>query len=159
MANLLDNLFQWAAQQPTANITSVNLAMTGSENANNCLVSYADGTLFYKPPSHSGLFHLPANFSSKANGIKQYFSDRTFGTGLGGNPFNPDDTDPLDVIIGPEILSLSTNYVLTIHSSKYNLSFTVGLKFDATTEVIYATNGPTFITVSLCGQNSIPPRA
>jgi hypothetical protein len=159
MANLLDDLFQWAAQQPAANITSVNLAMTGNEigsGKDSCLVSYATGRLSYKPPSHSGLFHAPASFNSEADGIKQYFSNRTYGGQLGSFPFSsePKDIDLIDISIG--LQAFTTIYGLTIHSSALNLRFTVNVSFDVTTGVIYATTGPVFITVSLCGRDSHP---
>jgi hypothetical protein len=161
MPNLLDDLFQWAAQQPARNTTTVDLAMTGNQITGNDitqnnLVTYGVGTLYYDPPHQAGgIFHFPAYFASQTDGITQYFSNRKFGGGpLGGtNPFNPDDTDPLDITIGRSLFS--SNYDLTAHSSKYDTQFTVGLNFDTATEIIYATSGPTFFTVSLCGRNSV----
>ena len=152
MANLLDDLFQWAAQQPAGNITHVNLAMTGNEIGRNNLVSYAEGTLSYTPAHHVGMFFLPATFHSAANGITQYFSDRRIAPVA---PFDPDSTDPLTITItySPPITPV---YALTVHSSKWGFDFTVNPIFDPATEIIYATNGLTFLTFSLCGRFSQP---
>jgi hypothetical protein len=156
MANLLDDLFQWAASQPAQNTTSVRFAMATNELTRNNLVSYAEGTLFYHPPSFVGLFRLPADFRSQANGVTQYFSDRRFapgGSGFPTAPFDPNNTDPLDVTItapGP----LPSNYTITLHSSKWNFQYTVNPTFDPSTEIIIATTGPTLLTVSLCNRQS-----
>src|SRR6516162_8907272 len=95
MPNLLDHLFQLAAQQPARNTTTVDLAMTGNQITGNDitqnnLVTYGVGTLYYHPPHQAGgIFHFPAYFASQTDGITQYFSNRKFGGGpLGGtNPF------------------------------------------------------------------------
>jgi hypothetical protein len=159
MPNLLDDVFSWAAQQPATNITTVRLAIASNEITRNNLVSYAEGTLFYRPPHHVGIFWTSAQFASEANGITQYFSDRRFAPGGGGfatAPFDPNNTDPLDVtIVAPGFLS--TQYSITVHSSKWNFQFTFDPSFDAATEVIYGAVGPTFFTLSLCERNSQPP--
>lgn len=157
MANVLDDLFQWAAQQPADNITSIRLAMTGNELTRNNLVSYAEGTLFYHPAPSRGFLLFPANFSSETNGITQYFSDRRFapdGDFLTA-PFDPHNTDPLDItIFAPRF---SPQYAGTVHSSKWDFEFTVNLSSDPATGIIYATTGPTFLTISLCNRISEPP--
>jgi hypothetical protein len=127
MPNLLDDLFQWAAQQPAGNITSINLAMTGNQiNAGptvHNLVSYSEGPLYYTPASHQGMFFTPANFASQPNGITQYFNNRRYPNPSGGfepgPPFNSnssgDATDPLDITI-TSLLFFSHPYSITIQS-------------------------------------------
>jgi len=134
VTNVLDNLFQWAAEQPAENITSCRLAMATNELTRNNLVSYAEGTLFYSPGRHVGLFFVPARFSSEPNGITQYFSDRRFAPngGFETAPFDPNNTDPLDITISPPFL-LTHQYGITVHSSKWDFQFTVNPSFDAAT--------------------------
>ena len=48
MSSVLDDLFQWAAQQSTENITTVRIAMATNELTDN-VVTYAEGTLGYSP--------------------------------------------------------------------------------------------------------------
>jgi hypothetical protein len=155
LPNLLDDLFQWAAQQPAGNIVAVKLAIATNEITRNNLVSYAEGTLFYHPPHHAGIFTFPANFSSEPDGITQYFSDRRFGGGLVTHPFDPNNTDPLTVTINAPFIP--PQYTVVVHSSKWNFQFTLTPSFDAATEIIYAANGPTFLALSLCDRNSQPP--
>jgi hypothetical protein len=54
-ATILDDLFQWAAQHPSTNVTTVQFAMTGNQISNNGLVTYSGGsyagsggTLYYQ---------------------------------------------------------------------------------------------------------------
>jgi hypothetical protein len=153
MSNILDDLFQWAANQPPENFVSVDIAITSNELTRKNLVSYAAGPLTYNPSKHVGFFWIPANFASeKNNSLKQYFSDR------GGSPFNPDDTDPLDVTIEAPNIGLS-QYIITLHSPKWNFQYQIKPGFDVATQVIIGTSGPSLLTFSLCGQLSqSPPR-
>jgi hypothetical protein len=153
LPNLLDDLFQWAAQEPAGNTVTVKLAIATNEITRDNLVSYAEGTLTYHPPRHAGILTLPANFASDPDGITQYFSDRRFGSPLPTNPFDPGKTDPLDVTI-----VAIPQYTATFHSSRWNFEFTVTLTFDAATEIIFAANGPTFLVLSLCSRNSVSTR-
>jgi hypothetical protein len=166
MANLLDDLFHWAAQQPPENGTSVNLAMTGNETRNN-LVSYAEGPLTYTPASNTrkGMFLTAASFNATA--INQYFSDRRSlldrsTTAIHPtSPFDPHQTDPLDITIsalaGHQDDQPLFQYAITLHSPKYHLTYNLNPNFDPTTGIIYATLGDTFFTFSLCGRRSDPP--
>src|SRR6516225_8656444 len=77
-ATILDDLFNWAAQQGPLNTTTVQFHMTSNEITRNGLVSYSEGTLRYNPAHFYKLLWFPASFSSGTNGITQYFSDRRF---------------------------------------------------------------------------------
>jgi hypothetical protein len=138
VANILDTLFQWAAEQPVLNNTTVQIAIATNDTINN-LVSYAQGTLTYNPAKREGfVFSIPA-FASAPNGVQQFFSDRSF---------DPDETDLLTVRIN------SLGYTIEIASSKWGFDYTVSPSFDGQTGVIYGAIGQTFITISLCNQAS-----
>jgi hypothetical protein len=155
MPNLLDDLFVWASEQPPINTKTVKLAMTGNDVSRGNLVSYAEGTLTYHPPGLVGMFHISARFLSDTNGIKQYFSDRRYGNldPALSHPFNPDATDPLDVLISTATV-IDPQYSIRVHSSKWGFEFTVNPSFDAATQIVYAANGPTLLTLSLCDRRS-----
>jgi hypothetical protein len=158
-ATILDDLFRWAAQQPSTNVTTVQVAMTGNEITRNKLVSYAVGTLYYHP-AHvlgGGLF-IPASFSSEENGITQYFSDRRFNCKPDqfiNYPFDPSNTDPLTIAVSFTFVP-PTPYAINLSSSKWGFNFRFIPGFDANTKILYGTMGPTFLTVSLYNQRSQP---
>jgi hypothetical protein len=161
MPNLLDDLFQWAAQQQTGNITSISLAMTSNQidagpTVHN-LVSYSEGPLYYNPANHQGVFFIAANFASNPDGITQYFNNRRpKGGGFEpGPPFDPEQTDQLDFTINAPLF-FSDPYSITIHSSKYGFRFTFNPNFDSATQIITTVNGLVFITISLCDPTSVP---
>jgi|WetSurMetagenome_2_1015567.scaffolds.fasta_scaffold21306_2 hypothetical protein len=151
MSNILDDLFQWAAQQPQGNSVTVQIAIATNEVSRNNLVSYAAGELTYFPAHSVGIRHLPPHFASEKDGLKQYFSDR------GNAPFDHTQTDPLSITINGHFVFSGGNYSITVHSSKWNFTFTFETTSDPATQVLYGTDGSTFITVSLCGQNSQAP--
>jgi hypothetical protein len=159
-ATILDDLFQWAAQQPSINTTTVQFAMTGNEITRNGLVSYAVGTLRYYPPHFNGIRFLPASFASSVNGITQYFSDRRFSLTPGSfinYPFNPSNTDPLTITISPLAIGVPT-YSIDVSSSKWGFNDRFVPNFDVTTKILYGSvGGNTFLTISLCNQSSQRP--
>jgi len=155
MANILDDLFGWAAQQPAYHTTQVSLAMTSIEITRNNLVSYADGFLKYHPGHSVGMIFIPASFASDANQITQYFSDRRFSLtpqGLVQYPFDPNQTDPLTISIRRSIIG--GNYTIVIQSSKWNFSETFAPQFDAHTNVIYGSVGNGLVSIALCNRSS-----
>jgi hypothetical protein len=159
-ATILDDLFQWAAQQPSINTTTVQFAMAGNEITRNGLVSYSVGTLRYYPPHFNGIQFLPASFASSLNGITQYFSDRRFTLTPGSfinYPFNPNNTDPLTITISPLAIGVPI-YSIDLKSSKWGFDDRFVPSFDVTTKILYGSvGGNTFLTVSLCNQNSQRP--
>lgn len=157
-ATILDDLFQWAAQQPPSNVTTVQFAMTGNEITRNGLVSYAVGTLTYYPGGWNGHVFLPARFASTTNGIKQYFSDRTYNCNplsFTTYPFNPNNTDPLTVTVSRAVFGAI--YSVDLASSKWGFNFQFRPSVDANTNILYGSMGPTFLTVSLYNRHSAPP--
>lgn len=148
MSNVLDDLFTWAAQQPTSGYeTSVKIDITSNEITRNNLVTYATGKLIYHRSQSAGMRYLPAYFSSGKDKITQYFSDR------GNNPFDHSQTDPLTVTINKQFIA-SVGYTITIESSKWNFHFSFTPTIDPSTQILYGTDHNTFITISLCGRES-----
>jgi hypothetical protein len=121
MANIIDDLFQWAAQQPAGNIITVGIAITTNEITRNNLVSYAEGHLNYHPAHSTGWLLVLPFFASPNDGVTQYFSDRRYGgeLGFGTAPFDSKNTDPLTVSITRPIIA--SGYTITIKSSKMGL--------------------------------------
>jgi hypothetical protein len=151
-ANIIDDLFQYAAQQQSNKTTTVPFAMASNEVTRNNLVGYSVGTLTYYPPRFTGRFFVPATFASDADGIKQYFSDRQYFLPQASElrasyPFDPTNTDPLTVSIGRDFLS--PNYSINPHSSKWGFNFSFIPSFDVSTKILYGTWGNSFLTVSL----------
>jgi hypothetical protein len=160
-ATVLDDLFQWAAKQPPGNSVGVKFAMTGSQLAGKNNVIYAEGSLSYFP-GHFGQFgaFIPPYFSSGQNNITEYFSNRRFTLGSGiqllDYPFNPQDTDPLTVIISP-VVTGSATYAISVGSSKWgDFQFTPSVNVG--TNIIYGASGQTFYTVILYDQDSQTPQ-
>jgi hypothetical protein len=158
MANILDDLFHWAAQQPASNETQVDIALTSVEVSRKNLVTYSEGSLKYHPPHSAGMLRLPAYFGSDPNQIKQYVSDRrsrdrsdTPATPA-GDPFDPNNTDPLTVSIFRPIVS--GNYTITIKSTKWNWEESFTPIFDAATNVLYGNLYTGLLLVALCGQRT-----
>lgn len=158
MANLLDDLFGWAIEQPAENTISVRLALATNEITRDNLVSYAEGPLFYRPAHRAGVRRVAPRFASEANGITQYFSNRKYKSGFPGAPFSSEDdqSDPLDVTIAASGV-FSGRYSVVLHSAKWNVRFTFRPRFDNATDVIYGAVGHTFVTISLCSRSSQPP--
>lgn len=165
MANLLDDVFSWAAQQSADNSTWVNLGMTTNEISENNLVTYMWGQLYYRPAFRWRWFWGPPQF---AGGVTQLPSSPTYvyppppPGELGGNPFPFDPTQAagMDVTISPPRLWIGSppaQYEITVHSSQPEFSFTFNPSFDAATGVIYATIGPMFLVLTLCNRWSVPP--
>lgn len=157
MPNILDDLFQWAAQQPSGQILTVGIAITTNEITRNNLVSYAEGMLGYSPGHSAGWLFFPPSFASSPDGVKQYFSDRRWGTSdFGGppHPFDPNNTDPLTVSIGRPILT--GDYKITLKSSKWGFTESFTPIFDPASHIIYGSVGGGFVTISLCGKTATP---
>jgi hypothetical protein len=156
MTNILDDLFQWAAQEPAGNIITVRIAITTNEITRSNLVSYAEGDLQYRPAHSSGMFFFPASFASPENGLHQYFSDRRYGppNSFANFPFDSENTDPLTVSITRPLIVNS--YTITLHSSKWGFTESLAPNFDAASSIIYGSVGGGLLTVSLCGRNSRP---
>ena len=104
------------------------------------------------------LAYIAAQFVSAPDGIEQFFNDRLWPPPGGNNPFDPNQTDLLNVTITWTLVP--DRRWIAIISSKSGLSKTVSLTFDSSTGVIYGVmDGQTFITISLCGRNSSKPSA
>jgi hypothetical protein len=156
--SILDDLFKWAAQQPSQNITTIQFHMTSNEITRNGLISYSESILRYYPAHFNGFFFVPASFSSNTNGITQYFSDRRFNcvpNEFVNFPFGPNNTDPLTISISPVVLGAPT-YAIDVNSSKWGFNYRWTPSFDANTKILYGTNGNDFLTVSLYDQSSQP---
>ena len=127
---------------------------------NNAKRFYSVGTLRYYPPHFNGIQFLPASFASSLNGITQYFSDRRFTLTPGSfinYPFNPNNTDPLTITISPLAIGVPI-YSIDLKSSKWGFDDRFVPSFDVTTKILYGSvGGNTFLTVSLCNQNSQRP--
>lgn len=156
MPNIIDDLFQWAAQQPAGNNTTVRIDITTNEITRNNLVSYAEGMLTYHPGHSGGMFFTPPSFSSGIDGVTQYFSDRRYNSGgFSTAPFDAANTDPLTVSISRPIIA--TGYTITFKSSKWGFTESFTPNFDAASSVIYGSVGGSLITVSLCNKSSLSP--
>jgi hypothetical protein len=165
-ATILDDLFQWAAQQPSTNVTTVQLAMTSNEITNTGRVTYAgdgptpglDGTLYYYPPVFNGYYMLPARFSS-ANGIKLYWSTRGYdcNSQFASYPFGWNNTEPITITVSPLAFG-DPIYSITLNSTDSSFTFRFVASFDANTKILYGTSGNKFLTVSLYNRDSRPPQ-
>jgi hypothetical protein len=157
-ANILDDLFSWAVQQPPSNSKTIKYVMTSSELTRNNLVSYSEGTLYYNPASSSGGIFHPASFASSKNGITQYFSDRRFNFPVGSlnsAPFDPANTDPLTITISKGVNAV--NYSIDLISSKWGFTLSFVPSFNVNTNILYGVIGNGFFTVSLGDKLSEPP--
>jgi len=158
VANILDDLFQWAGQQPVNNISVVQVSITTNEITRNNLVSFGEGALTYHPAHSVGMLLLPATFSSANDGITQYFSDRRYGGGQGpvkNYPFDANKTDPLTMLITKPYL-MNVGYTVTFKSSKWGFTESFMPSFDAVSSVLFGPLGGGFVTISLCNRNSAP---
>jgi hypothetical protein len=159
-ANVIDDLFQWAAQQQPGQQPGskkmIKFAMASNEVTRNNLVGYSVGWLTYYPPHVSGRLFVPATFASAPNdNVTQYFSDRFFAQPPGGfaaNPFDPTNTDPLRVTIGRALFS--PNYSINLQSPKWGFNYSFTPSYDVSTNIITGTWGNVFLTVSL-GDNRL----
>ncbi|MBT2667298.1 hypothetical protein J7J00_17605 [Bacillus sp. ISL-4] len=151
--NILDDLFQWASEQPEDHLCSVDIAIATNDMSRNNLVSYAEGTIHFDLGSISKWVSLQPRFKSYQNGIKQYFSDRR----RGDCPFDCNETEPLDVLIVPRFSVNNINYIVTMKSSKWNFEFSFEPSFDVESDILYGVFNKTFITISFCNKRSEPP--
>jgi len=157
MSNTLDNLFAWAAEQPSNNRpATVNIALTTSTPGSRNAVTFASGTLQYV--GGTGVVK-ESSFSGPAT---QYFSDRVSGDYL-FNPFNPNQTDTVNItvtqIVEIEIGPPSYVVQLTIPALGVGATQVSPLNFDDTTGVVYGpfpVSPATFVTMAFCGQLSLP---
>ena len=158
MSNTLDDLFQWAAQQPSNNITTVQIALVTNDLRQNNLVSYTEGTLYFHPARSGGTFLLPAYFASQDDRLTQYFSDRRY-AGQPGDfnacPFACDQTDPLQITVNLPFLPTGGNYSVTLKLLKWGFQISFEPSYDASTGVLYGVIYTAFITISLCGRESM----
>jgi hypothetical protein len=151
MANIIDDLFQWAAQQLADNTKTVQIAITTNEITRNNLVSYAEGPLTYHPWISLGMIHFPPYFESENDGVRQYFSDRRYKPSSGPSaPFDAMKTDLLTVLI-------TSGHTITFKSSKWGFTESFTPSFDAASSVIYGSVGGGLVTISLCNRSSSPP--
>jgi hypothetical protein len=157
MPNILDDLFQWAAQQPAGNTITVRVATTTNEITRNNLVSYAEGFLNYHPGHSVGMFFVGPSFSSSNDGVVQYFSDRRYGPqgSFTTFPFDANNTDPLTVSITRAPIA-ATGYTITIKSSKWGFTENFTPTVDAGSNVIYGSVSGGLVTISLCNRSSQP---
>lgn len=158
MSNLLDDIFQWAAQQQPDSRPKVSFAMTMNETSRN-LVSYAEGVLYYSPAKSAGPTLFLPTLSSEKNGVTQYFSDRRHSPDGGGFttcPFSCSDADPLDVIVR-QVAPFGGDYSVELKSTKWGWEISFAPSFDAATSVLYGVIDKTFITISLCNRSASPP--
>ena len=159
MANLLDDLFGWAIEQPSENTISVQLALATNELTRDNLVSYAEVSLYYRPAYRAGVRWVAPRFASELNGITQYFSNRRYKTGFAGAPFSAEEgqSDPLDVTIAASGV-FSGRYSIILHSAKWNFRFTFRPRFDDATNIIYGAVGSTSVTISFASGDRRPRR-
>jgi hypothetical protein len=156
MANLLDELFTWAAKQPPGNSVSVKIAMTSSTlgvstppSTGDPQVTVSEGLLQYHPQVES--FH-PVTFASPAAGTTQLFSKNGFSSA-------PNDTDQLMITISA--LSPYPAYTVSIRALKAGWSFISTPIVDPTTSIVFVPvpmellppsllmPAPTFFTIAL----------
>lgn len=158
MPNILDDLFQWAAEQSPNNITTVRISITTNETTQN-IVSYAEGSLTYYPGLSLPWVHIPPSFKSANDGVMQYFSNNRYGPSGSFTTFpfdaDPKKTDPLTVSISSSFLV--AHYTITLHSSKLGFTESFTPNFDAASNVIYGNIGKMLMTVNLCDRNTQPP--
>jgi hypothetical protein len=162
---LLDDLFNWAAQQPAENITSVACSLATNQSSfqgrDENLVAYAEGPLLYKPGGwmDSGRFriYVPAAFTGT---LTQYFSNRRYGPpdSFTNYPFDANSTDPLDITISsPPLIPLGTgSYSVSINSPAW--ASTQSLTPQCEAGVLYGImSNSVLLVISLCGQNTQQP--
>jgi hypothetical protein len=162
---LLDDLFNWAAQQPAENIVSVACSLATNQSAfqgvGENLVTYAEGPLLYKPGGwlDSGRFriYVPAAFTGS---LTQYFSDRRYGPpdSFTNYPFNANSTDPLDITVSspPLLPSGIGSYSVSINSPAWTSTQSLTPQCEA--GVIYGiVAGAVLLVISLCGRGSQQP--
>jgi hypothetical protein len=151
MSNILDDLFNWAAQEPLENQKTIQIAVVTTEVTRSNLVSCALGKLTYYGAAGNGMRQYPPYLFSGKDGLTQYFSNRT------NVPFDKTQTDPLTVTItGHFALAATGDYPIRFQSSKWNFDFTIQPTFEPTTQILYALHDSLYITISLCGRQSDP---
>ena len=162
---LLDDLFNWAAQQPTENETSVGCSLATNQSAfqgrDENLVTYAGGPLSYNPGGwlDAGRFRIfvPAAFTGS---LTQYFSNQTYGPpdSFTSYPFNPNATEVLDITISSPPIALlgSGSYSVSINSPEWGStqSFTPQCEAGVTYGIV---GNAVLLVISLCGQGSEAP--
>ncbi|ANV74122.1 hypothetical protein BCM43_29225 (plasmid) [Bacillus thuringiensis] len=154
--NVLDELFQWADQQPGGNVTTVDIAIATNSMIKNNLVTYAEGKLQYYPRSSSDMHIFPAQFVSGVDsgdrgvsGIKQFFSNKR----NSNCPFDCNEVGRLVVTLSNTL----TNYSVDVESSNPDFQFSLEPSFDAASGILYGVANDTYITISLCNKQSMTP--
>jgi hypothetical protein len=157
---LLDDLFSWAAQQPSANLTTVTCNLVSNQSTfqghDKNLVSYAEGKLTYYPSFWSGRFFVPPSFTANPGvPLAQYFSDRRYKSdpqSFSDEPFSADNTDPLHL----SITSFLGTYAVSFHSPKWG--FTKSFVPFCEAGVIYGiVDNVELVAISLCNRSSQRP--
>lgn len=156
---LLDELFKWASEQPVQNSITVDIAIATNSKVKNNLVTYAEGKLSYDGGGSNRFREYTPRFvaaldRSGNGGIKQYFSDRKFTTNQNHDcPFNCAKTD----LLGISITNFTDNYTVYVESSNPDFQFSFEPGYDMYSGIMYYSIKSTFITISLCNRQSIPP--
>jgi len=161
---LLDNLFNWAAQQPAENETSVHCNLTTNQSAafqghGENVVTYAEGGLGYHPGGwvnvgRFGIF-IPASFSGS---LTQYYSDKRYGPqgSFTNYPFSASETTPLNITISGPPLLLGGSYSVSISSPGWGATQSFTPQCEA--GLVYGTFlNAVLLVISLCEQISEPP--
>ncbi len=181
MSNILDDIFTSAAQQNSAGATvQLNVSITtNNRGSTNPLESeftnfatYADtfgplgSPLVYSSTKQSLEFGASGGAFTGGNLIRYFSNNRYGGVGLDANrlyPFNPQQTDPLNISISVEHVLVfehptETSYTVAINSSTdLNGSFTPNV--DSESSIITGVLGTSFVTVSICGLSiTTPPK-
>jgi hypothetical protein len=151
----LDDLFNWARQQPQHNDVSVDFVMTTDDLTANRTVShvtYIEGTFVYSPTSVAQGYYKSDSFNKSA---PQYFSDRRYyhyspsplGLPDADYPFNHEFTEPIAITINPPFIS--PDYSVVVHLLKSGSSFSFKPNVDLLTGVLYGSVGQSrFITIA-----------
>jgi hypothetical protein len=163
---LLDDLFNWAAQQGTADEIFVGCYLATNQSAfqgrDENMVTYATGALFYdrggwQGEGRFGRF-VPAAFTGS---LTQFFSNKTFNipsstAGYEICPFNPEATENLQITISsPPLFPAGGPYSVWINSPEWGSpqSFTP----QCTPGVIYGmASDAILLVISLSAPDVVP---
>jgi hypothetical protein len=156
---LLDDLFNWAAQQPIEYQPFVQCSLATNQSVFQGrvenVVTYAAGTLFYDPGGWQGEGRfgrfVPAVFTGV---LLQSFSDQLYSlqsTDL--YPFSPYATENLQITISsPPLFPAGGSYSVWINSPEWSPVQSLAPQCEA--GVIYGIMGDAvFLVISLCGQS------
>jgi hypothetical protein len=131
-----------------------NVAITTNDMSRKNLVSYAEGTLDYRPAAHSG---GTVAFTSADDKVTQYFSDRRHAAGgFVTQLFDASQTDPLTVSIEQlgTIQIGHSPYLISLRSSKWHSNDHFEPQVEAVTNIIYGVIKTSFVTISLCNRTA-----